>query len=215
MADVAAKTRAATPTREAGDGAAADPAPNKELDPARFAYISDRTYTSAEVEAATAAVAGAEEAARAARAPNPKMFLRSYWHRAVIAGAVVADEMHVYTLASFFLQLGLVAGGAPPPSAAAAGALSLALELAAGTDAAWPGCLQQASGYAPEEVAALRAGYRGVQASVDAPHLRAVWASRHAAHGYAEFAAEWEAALAVMRAPAGLEEVAAAACGRS
>jgi hypothetical protein len=36
---------------------------------------------------------------RLKKAPNAKMFLRSFWYRAVLKEAVVPDEMHLYTLA--------------------------------------------------------------------------------------------------------------------
>lgn len=33
------------------------------------------------------------------KAPNTKMFLRSFWYRATLKGVAHADEMHIYTLA--------------------------------------------------------------------------------------------------------------------
>lgn len=36
---------------------------------------------------------------RLKRAPNAKMFLRSFWYRATLTEVVLADEMHIYTLA--------------------------------------------------------------------------------------------------------------------
>jgi cyclin A len=33
------------------------------------------------------------------KAPNPKMFLRSFWYRAMLKNVVQPDEMHIYTLA--------------------------------------------------------------------------------------------------------------------
>lgn len=36
---------------------------------------------------------------RLKKAPNTKMFLRSFWYRATLKEVVLADEMHIYTLA--------------------------------------------------------------------------------------------------------------------
>ena len=36
---------------------------------------------------------------RLKHAPNAKMFLRSFWYRAMISGIIAQDEMHVYALA--------------------------------------------------------------------------------------------------------------------
>jgi len=71
---------------------------DKDLDPARFAYISDRTYSAAEVEEVTAVVqAGTPACMRSA--PTAKMFLRSFWYRSVVAGLLTPEEMHIYTVA--------------------------------------------------------------------------------------------------------------------
>ena len=47
------------------------------------------------------------------RSPNIKMFLRSFWYRATLKGAVNPDEMHIYTLARWVGAAGKVvlAGG--------------------------------------------------------------------------------------------------------
>lgn len=36
---------------------------------------------------------------RLKRAPNAKMFLRSFWYRATLREVALPDEMHIYTLA--------------------------------------------------------------------------------------------------------------------
>lgn len=71
---------------------------DKDLDPQRFAYISDRTYTPAEVEELTSVV-HRETPAHVRTAPNAKMFLRSFWYRGVMTGIVSSEEMHLYTVA--------------------------------------------------------------------------------------------------------------------
>jgi hypothetical protein len=205
-----ASTAAGPPAAEAGTAAregsnpppstAADP-----LDPARFSHIAARTYTPAAVEAATAAVRAAAPPCLAG-APNAKMFLRAFWYRGLSAHVVAGgpDAMHVYTLAAFFLGLALLDAGwaGTPASLAAAGALSLALEVCGGEGGEkpnlWPAELQAASGHAPGAVAAQRSALRRVQAQTPAPHLRRVWAAHHAGHGYAEFKEEWDRVLGVM-----------------
>lgn len=70
----------------------------EDLDPQRFSYISDSTYTPAQVEELTAVIKKATpEHVKAA--PSAKMFLRSFWYRAVTEGLLVTDEMHLYTIA--------------------------------------------------------------------------------------------------------------------
>ena len=68
------------------------------LDASRFAYISDRTYTPDEVESMTSTVV--ETIPEYLKdAPNAKMFLRSFWYRAVTSTLLSAGEMHVYAVA--------------------------------------------------------------------------------------------------------------------
>lgn len=68
------------------------------LDAARFAYISDRTYSAAEVEEVTEVVQASTPACMRA-APNAKMFLRSFWYRSATTDVLTHDEMHIYTVA--------------------------------------------------------------------------------------------------------------------
>ena len=70
----------------------------KLLDPQRFAYISDRTYSGAEVEELTAHI-DRETPDFVRAAPNAKMFLRSFWYRAVTEHLLHSEEMHLYTIA--------------------------------------------------------------------------------------------------------------------
>ncbi len=65
---------------------------------ARFAYISDRTYTPEEVESMTQAVASTSPE-HVQDAPNTKLFLRSLWYRAIMSTLLSSDEMHLYTVA--------------------------------------------------------------------------------------------------------------------
>lgn len=227
VTEAAAAAATATTSSSPPDEAEEDDSA-KELDPRRFSHISDRAYSPRDVVDATAGLVAVLPAQLRTRAPNAKMFLRSFWYRAVAGGAVSpsgsssaaassdgGDKMHVYTLASFFLQLSLLDQGSSEvaPSAAAAGALSLALEMYSSgpgssarsslpSDASsccWPACLQRYSGIDAASVASQRERLRRVQSEAAAPHLRAVWASRHEQHGYPEFAEEWGLALKTMK----------------
>jgi len=258
VASTAAAAAAATAataveaTTSSDEDATADDNSNndKELDPTRFSHISDRAYSPQDVVDATAKLVAVLPAQLRTRAPNAKMFLRSFWYRAVAGGALLSssfgtssstpfekagasaadadvpstsnstdggEKMHVYTLASFFLQLSLLdqESAEVVPSAAAAGALSLALEIyspssssdadtdapspSASSSACWPACLQRYSGIAADAVALQRQRLRRVQREYQAPHLRSVWASRHEQHGYPEFSREWGLALRTMK----------------
>lgn len=92
---------------------------DKHMDAATFAYLSDDTYTATEVEDETRIVIElVTDAAKAA--PNPKMFLRTFWYRAIFKGVASADEMHVYILARWGGRSGEVREGAPCRKAARA-----------------------------------------------------------------------------------------------
>ena len=69
----------------------------RNLAPDRFAYISDSTYTEAQVVDMTATVQDCTTD-DLRTSPNSKMFLRSFWYRLVQASTVSSEEMHIYTL---------------------------------------------------------------------------------------------------------------------
>ena len=70
----------------------------KELDPQRFALVSDKTYGPDEVEEVTQQVQQTIPD-HLRRAPSAKMFLRSFWYRLTAAKQMDCSKMHVYTLA--------------------------------------------------------------------------------------------------------------------
>ena len=74
-----------------------DEALARNMAPERFAYISDSTYTAAEVVDMTAIIQNCTPD-DLRTSPNSKMFLRSFWYRLVQASAVSSEEMHIYTL---------------------------------------------------------------------------------------------------------------------
>ncbi len=73
---------------------------DRDLDPARFAYISDSTYTPEQIEQMTACIVEAIPCV-VKDSPNAKMFLRSFWYRARQGGVVDEDEMHIYALGRY------------------------------------------------------------------------------------------------------------------
>ncbi|KAL4437486.1 hypothetical protein ABPG77_003467 [Micractinium sp. CCAP 211/92] len=164
------------------------------MDPANFAYISDDTYTAEEVEAQTQVIVGLVPE-HLKRSPNTKMFLRSFWFRAALKEVVHADEMHIYTLASFFVQLALLdlecSGHAP--SLLAAAALSVSLE--AFGKPAWPVALQQFGSYLPVELEPVKQRLVDLQCTQGAEQLRPIWRSLHEQHSYPEYEAEWRRAV--------------------
>ncbi|DBA99879.1 TPA: hypothetical protein ACH3X1_013768 [Trebouxia sp. C0004] len=170
------------------------------LDAQRFAYISDRTYTPEEVESMTQTVASTTPE-HVKDAPNAKMFLRSLWYRAIMSTLLSSDEMHVYTVASFFLQLSLLdlSCAAYSPSMVAAASLSNAFELF--NKESWPQMLQQYSAYKTKEVQSCKDRLKEVQATTSADHLRRIWCSQHENHGYDEFNEAWAKAQLTLACP--------------
>ena len=73
----------------------------RNLAPDRFAYISDSTYTEAQVVEMTATIQDCTTD-DLRTSPNSKMFLRSFWYRLVQASVVSSEEMHIYTLSRCF-----------------------------------------------------------------------------------------------------------------
>ena len=68
------------------------------LNPERFAFVSDGTYSPSQVEATTAEVE--QHIPDDLRlAPTAKMFLRTFWYRLLRAELAAADQMHLYTVA--------------------------------------------------------------------------------------------------------------------
>lgn len=80
-------------------GVASEEAANAEkLDPQRFAHISDRTYSPAEVETLTRSIER-ETPDFVEECPNAKMFLRTFWYRALLESWTDREEMHIYIVA--------------------------------------------------------------------------------------------------------------------
>jgi len=135
------------------------------------------------------------------RAPNAKMFLRSFWFRATARGVAPADGMHIYTLAAFLLELSLIElpCSAHPHSMLAASALSLALAFFG--KESWPGQLSAFGSYTLEDLQPCRQRMAAAQVSQDAFNLRYLWRSAYKEHDYPHYDADWRKAHAVMAQP--------------
>jgi len=164
---------------------------DKLLDPSRFSYISDDTYTIEEVEEATQEVSiSIPEPLK--YAPNSKMFLRSFWYRLVTSGETTHDDMHIYTLASFLLQLALLDLSCSGHSASELAAAGISLSLKFFGKDEWPACLEKFCCYELQEIKPLRATLLRNQAHLDAIQLREIWRGKYAQHHYPENARHWE-----------------------
>ncbi|KAK9809822.1 hypothetical protein WJX73_010078 [Symbiochloris irregularis] len=173
---------------------------SKQLDPQRFAQISDKTYSPDEVEQATAEV---QEAIphELQVAPCAKLFLRSFWYRLAASKHIDNGRMHVYTLASFLLQLSLLdlsCTGFPACSLAAA---ALSLALAFFKEDAWPQLLQHYTALMQEDLQPVKTAICKAQASQDVSAFRLIWHFSEGEPGnktYAEYSTEWQQVIALM-----------------
>ncbi|CAK0784974.1 hypothetical protein CVIRNUC_008179 [Coccomyxa viridis] len=172
----------------------------RNMSPERFAYISDSTYTAAQVVDMTALIQECTpDALRTS--PNSKMFLRSFWYRLVQAEAASSEEMHIYTLSSFFLQLTLLNLECSMLPASLLAAASLANSLEVYGKEVWPAIVQQYSAYTHADITRARKHIQSVQEVVPAGHIRALWRKHHEAHGYDAFQVEWQRALSLVASP--------------
>ena len=90
------------------------PGSKSTLDPERFAFISDGTFSPEQVEQKTAELQGRIMPELRA-APTAKLFLRTFWYRLLQGELASSEEMHLYTVArcSFGHQLTAPAAALP------------------------------------------------------------------------------------------------------
>ncbi|KAG7673371.1 putative Cyclin-A1-1 [Nannochloris sp. 'desiccata'] len=170
------------------------------LEASRFAHISANTYTSEQVEEMTRAVSTLVPSSLN-EYPNAKMHLRSLWFRAASQnGLITPREMHVYSLASFLLQLSLLdlPCCACAPSHLAAAALSLS--MTAFNKPAWPRALEAYGSYTFSELEPLRHKLAAIQADLTASQLRRCWNITYGAQDI-EHTDAWKQAMAVFDCP--------------
>lgn len=119
------------------------------------------------------------------------MFLRSFWHRVTLYELASPDEMHIYTLASFLLQISLLDHECSkfPGSLLAAGAMSLALKTF--NKPAWPRELQQFGSYEPADVLPVAQRLAHVQETQPASQIRVLWRRLYTVCAYEDFKTEW------------------------
>jgi len=129
------------------------------------------------------------------------MFLRSFWFRTTSRGVAATDEMHIYTLGAFLLQLGLLEQSCSsfPHSMLAASALSLALVFFG--KETWPKELSTFGSYSVDELQPCRSRLAAGAANQEARNLRFLWHSYCKTHDYASFAGEWARALSIVSQP--------------
>lgn len=105
--------------------------------------------------------------------------------------------MHLYTLASFFLQLGLlhlpVARFSPSQQAAAALSLSFSLFNRAG----WPLQMQACGSYQEDDLVECILALMEAQTIRNADKLRRMWVSVYQGHGYQNCMEEWNFVLSI------------------
>lgn len=147
------------------------------LDAQCFAHVTASAYTPEQVESMTESVVSIIPE-HVKDAPNAKMFLqefRSLWYRANLSIPLSVDEMQVYALACFFLQLSLLdlSCTAYSPSMIAAASLSYAFEQY--NKESWPQMLQQYSAYNTEEIQSCKDRLKEVDATTPADEFRQVW----------------------------------------
>ncbi len=133
--------------------------------------------------------------------PNAKMHLRSLWFRGVSQSKVVPDQdLHIYSLASFLLQLSLLdlSCSACAPSRLAAAALSLSMTVF--NKPAWPRALEAYGSYTLEHLQPLRHKLASIQASVTASQLRRCWTMDYGLQ-VSEQNNAWKQAISVFKCP--------------
>ena len=130
--------------------------------------------------------------------PNPKMHLRSFWFRAITKDVISTEDMHVYTLASFLLQLALLdlPCSAYAPSQLAAAALSLS--FTAFNMPAWPREMESYGSYTLFELDAPRHRLAEVQATHTASQLRSCWKRTYVPGDLEEYSADWRKLIAMV-----------------
>ena len=169
----------------------------KILNPERYSFMADGAGTAEEVEIET------ENTRRIVpelmtMTPNSKMYLRSFWYRALRTKIVRSEDMHIYTLAAFLLELSLqdFKCSAIAPSELAASALSLALEYS--KIEPWPKPMQAYGSYTLEGLSSTRILLATLQKTLSTDHLRSLWHTYYQKHEYDENSEAWNEVLEVI-----------------
>lgn len=170
------------------------------LDPVRYANVSDGAGTSEQVVEATEKVGKIIPEAML-KSPNAKMYLRCLWFRLMKTGLLSSNEMHIYILASFLLELSnqeLKTSGIPHSMLAAA-AMSISLQKF--TSDPWPVQLQAFGSYSLECLKAPRMLFALLQRHLPCHNLRRIWNGYYKDHAYEECSQQWDDVLGMMSEP--------------
>ncbi len=169
------------------------------MEPARYAHVCDGAATEAGVIAMTEELDGM--ISKSMRdAPNAKMYLRCLWYTISKTGisGCTAEDMHVYVLAAFLLELGQtdLAFSTFSHSSLAGASMSLALEFY-GKDP-WPVSLLAFSSYTSECLVEQRKVIARAQVLALASNVRDIWYRFYQNHLYHDKRGEWGRLLAVV-----------------
>lgn len=168
-------------------------------EPIRFATVCDGAATETEVREMSIHINSIIPEA-ILKSPNAKMYLRCLWYtisKNNIAGCG-SDDMHIYVLSAFLLELGMVDHhfSVFNHSAAAAAAISLSLEFY-GKDP-WPMQLLAFSSYTIDCLQQQRQLLARCQALASCIDIRNMWCSFYRNHLYHEKRSDWDKSLAIM-----------------
>ena len=169
------------------------------LRPSRYSDVCDGAATEQEVIQTTKALA--EIIPHDMRhSPNAKMYLRCLWYtisKSRINGCT-QEDMHLYVLASFLLEIGQLSHkfSEYSHSSMAAAAISLSLEFY--QKEPWPMQMRAFSSYSMECLSEQRKILAKQQAVMRAPNLRIIWHGFYKNHLYQDRIVEWDRTLDVM-----------------
>ena len=169
------------------------------LRPSRYSDVCDGAATENEVIETTKSLADIIPH-EMKHSPNAKMYLRCLWYtisKSSINGCT-QEDMHLYVLASFLLEIGQLSHkfSEYSHSSMAAAAISLSLEFC-GKDP-WPMQMRAFSSYSMECLTEQRKLLAKQQAIMRAPNLRIIWHGFYKNHLYQDRIAEWDRALDIM-----------------
>lgn len=169
------------------------------MEPARYAHVCDGAATEAGVVAMTKELDGIISKSMR-EAPNAKMYLRCLWYTISKTGisGCTAEDMHIYVLAAFLLELGQtdLAFSTFSHSSLAGASMSLALEFY-GKDP-WPVSLLAFSSYTRECLIEQRKVIARAQVLALASNVRDIWYRFYVNHLYHDRRVEWDRLLAVV-----------------
>ena len=169
------------------------------MDPSRFAAVCDGAATKGEVVKVTEYIESIIPSDLIG-APNSKMYLRCLWYtisKNGIAGCT-SEDMHIYVLAAFLLEMGLLntAFSCFSHSAIAAAAMSLALEFHGKNP--WPTELLSFSSYSITCISPQRKLLAWGQALSSCIDIRNMWSNFYRNHLYHDKKNLWDRSLSIM-----------------